>query len=89
MIARSGGWCEACPVLNRAGIVCADSSQPVRDQVFRAHLGRDKHEIKSRARGGSPTDPANCILVCRCAHDWIENHDREAVELGLSAHSWS
>lgn len=69
---RSGGKCEACPRLHDG---------PVRP-------GTDKHELKSRARGGDPTDPENTILVCRPCHDWIEAHDDDAVILGLSRHSW-
>jgi hypothetical protein len=29
----------------------------------------DKHEIVSRARGGSPLDKGNCIILCRICHD--------------------
>lgn len=69
---RSRGRCEACPVLHDG---------PVRPGV-------DKHEIKSRSRGGDPCDPTNCILICRPCHDWIEANDAEACVLGLSRHSW-
>jgi 5-methylcytosine-specific restriction endonuclease McrA len=69
---RSGGRCEACDTLN-PGI---------------RRPGLDKHEIKSRARGGDPTDPNNCMLVCRQCHDWIEANDGEAILLGFSKHSW-
>lgn len=48
----------------------------------------DPHERLSRGRGGSITDPANILLVCRSCHRWIGAHDREAVELELSEHSW-
>lgn len=72
IIARAHGRCEACPILHVG---------PVR-------AGTDKHEIKSRARGGDPTDPENTLLVCRPCHDWIDEHDAEAVRLGLSQHSW-
>lgn len=69
---RSRGRCEACHLLHDG---------PVR-------IGVDKHEIKSRARGGDPTDPTNTLLVCRPCHDWIEAHDQQACLLGLSRNSW-
>lgn len=53
-------------------------------------LGRatDGHEILSRARGGSITDPRNVIGVCRPCHSWITTHPKEATELGFLRHSW-
>lgn len=30
--------------------------------------GLSKHEIKSRAQGGDPTDPDNCLLLCGRYH---------------------
>lgn len=69
---RCGGACEACPRLH---------SGPVRAAV-------DVHEIKTRARGGSIYDPANCLGVCRVCHDWITGHPARARELGLVVHSW-
>lgn len=53
-------------------------------------LGRatDGHEILSRARGGSITDPRNVIGVCRPCHSWITTHPKQATELGFLRHSW-
>ena len=51
-------------------------------------LATDPHEIKSRARGGSITDPGNVAGLCREHHDHITTHPLEAEELGLSIHSW-
>lgn len=48
----------------------------------------DVHEIKSRARGGSITDPANLVAVCRLCHNWITTHPREAKEQGWLKSSW-
>lgn len=48
----------------------------------------DVHEVKPRGRGGSITDPDNCLLVCRRHHDWIGEHPQSALELGLLKHSW-
>jgi len=45
----------------------------------------DMHEVVTRGRGGSATDPANIILVCRAHHDWIGGHGPEAEALGLLA----
>lgn len=44
----------------------------------------DLHEILSRARGGSISDPANCIPLCRPHHTWVTEHPIEAKEMGLS-----
>ena len=46
------------------------------------------HEILSRARGGSITDPKNVIGVCRPCHSWITTHPKQATELGFLRHSW-
>jgi hypothetical protein len=48
----------------------------------------DAHEILSRARGGSITDPANVVPLCRADHDWVTNNPRAAHAEGLSKHSW-
>lgn len=44
----------------------------------------DLHEIVSRARGGSVTDPENVVPLCRPHHIWVTEHPKEAAELGLS-----
>jgi len=44
----------------------------------------DVHERLSRARGGSITDKANLVCLCRVCHDWITQHPREAEETGWS-----
>ena len=41
------------------------------------------HEVLSRARGGSITDPENIIGVCAPCHQWITEHPLEATERGL------
>lgn len=69
---RSLDRCEACPRLHTG---------PVR-------RGTDKHEILTRARGGDPTDPNNCMWVDRLCHDWITEHPAEAAQLGLVRHAW-
>lgn len=43
----------------------------------------DIHEPLTRARGGSITDPANMIVVCRACHDWIHRNPKLATEVGL------
>jgi hypothetical protein len=56
------------------------------------HVCRGKggmvHELLTRARLGSITDPANCILVCLPCSNWIHANDVEATERGLLQHSW-
>lgn len=54
-------------------------------------IGCDPHEIRTRARGGSITDPDNIVLLCRQHHDHITHTaegQREGHELGLLKHSW-
>jgi len=52
VFARAKSCCERC------GRKVSDDVEPYLPQ--RAHV----HEIKSRALGGSPYDPANCQLLC-------------------------
>lgn len=53
-----------------------------------AGLACDAHEVLTRARGGSITDPANILLVCRPCHDWIGSSPVAAAALGLVRWSW-
>lgn len=49
----------------------------------------DLHEILSRARGGSITDPANTAPLCRPHHTVITDTEPAwAYSLGLLRHSW-
>ena len=48
----------------------------------------DVHELKSRARGGSITDPDNLALLCRPCHSWVTTHPAEATEQGWLRPSW-
>jgi hypothetical protein len=43
----------------------------------------DVHEKLARSAGGSIVDDANVLAVCRPCHDWIGNHPKEALALGL------
>lgn len=56
------------------------------------NLADDLHEIRTRARGGSITDPVNTIPLCRrCNRDLAqlpESGLQWAYDLGLLAHSW-
>ena len=40
----------------------------------RASLMLDGHELLSRARGGSITNPDNIVLLCRPCHSHITTH---------------
>ena len=51
-------------------------------------FGLDKHELLTRARGGDPTDPDNCVMLCRAHHDAVHDHPDEAAKRGLLIHSW-
>lgn len=48
----------------------------------------DGHEVLSRARGGSITDPANIRLVCRPHHDELTDEAGWGYRLGFLRHSW-
>ncbi len=48
----------------------------------------DFHEVLTRARGGSITDPENILMVCRRHHDWLTDHPVEAAVVGLVRNSW-
>lgn len=50
----------------------------------------DWHEVKSRARGGSPTDPDNGVMLCRHHHDEVTAEAPWAYETDppLLRHSW-
>lgn len=47
----------------------------------------DGHEVHTRGRGGSITDPDNILMVCRPCHDWITDHPREADCAGYTVPS--
>jgi hypothetical protein len=52
-------------------------------------LATDVHEILSRARGGSITDPPNLAAVARWpCHEAITDEAADAYRKGLSRHSW-
>ncbi len=48
-------------------------------------VGLDAHEVRSRARGGSITDPANIRLVCRRCHHKITTEPAWAEQEGWAA----
>jgi 5-methylcytosine-specific restriction protein A len=48
----------------------------------------DVHEVKSRARGGSITDPDNLAALCRPCHTWITTHPADATAQGWLRASW-
>lgn len=56
-------------------------------------LADDLHEPLTRARGGSITDPANAVPLCRPCHDEItftpESKLGWAYKEGLLVHSWA
>ena len=68
------------PILMGAPDRCA-SPDGVRPQL-------EVHEVKTRARGGSPLNLDNCTLTCQRHHDWITSHPIEAHALGLVRWSW-
>jgi hypothetical protein len=52
-------------------------------------VATDPHEPKTRARGGSTTDPGNCRAICRKHHREIHDEEPEWAYLGgFLKHSW-
>jgi hypothetical protein len=51
-------------------------------------LADDLHEILTRARGGSITDEANTVPLCRQDNDELTLEPAWGYELGLLRHSW-
>lgn len=52
-------------------------------------MSTEIHEVKSRARGGSILDEANCRALCHDCHTYITEHPRQAEAEGFSVPSWS
>lgn len=46
-------------------------------------LADDLHELLSRARLGSITDPENCVPACRPCHSSLTGHPAEAERRGF------
>jgi hypothetical protein len=65
--------CEGCVPLRALGVTTGCDG-----------WATDAHEILSRARGGSITDPANILPLGRLCHDYVSTHPREAERAGLS-----
>lgn len=61
-------------VMARAGGRC--------EWQFCDQAATDVHEILSRARGGSPLDPANALAVCRWHHDFCHANPKLAASVG-------
>ena len=62
-------------------------ARPVCERCHAA-ASTDVHEIKSRARGGSITDPDNLCALCRSCHEWVTTHPTDAQQQGWLAPSW-
>jgi len=48
----------------------------------------DVHEVKTRGRGGSITNPDNCRALCRMCHTFITGNPKWSGENGWTKHSW-
>jgi hypothetical protein len=85
MAEESGGYCQAGSTIFAYRIKLAAAGKS--DSEFQgwtcAGEAHDAHEVVTRARGGSITDPANILLVCRPCHNWIDDHPAAASDIGL------
>ena len=94
LVEERGPWCEVAKAVSARyvehGLPQNWGTLEVAAVVYHlcTGLADDAHEIVTRGRGGSITDPDNILLVCRRHHDWITTHPKEAHELGLVRHSW-
>ena len=64
-------------------------AQPWCSRCGRTGVGLDAHELLSRARGGSITDLANIVLLCRADHQWVTEHPIEAAAEGWTLSQFS
>ena len=68
-------------------VIATLEANPVCQRCDRARA-TEVHEIKSRARGGSITDPNNLAALCHDCHAWVTVHPAEAHTEGWLRHSW-
>lgn len=76
-------------VMERAGGRC-EGGDRVRSLVpfWRCQGRMEVHEPLTRARGGDPLDPTQCLLLCAACHRWAHTNPVLAAEIGLLVHSW-
>ena len=81
--------CEAGHVIGRflIGNAAAHRNFPRRatDPIWNECMrdSHDVHELLARSAGGSIFDPDNLLCVCRRCHQWIGDHPKEALQIGL------
>lgn len=86
-------WCEA-PALLRAvvGGMEGRDRQTVVDWLMPNGIvmcrSSEVHEKLKRSRGGSITDDANVLALCRMHHEFTEAHPRLATIAGMLTPSW-
>lgn len=66
----------------RRGLVAAILAAFPVCQKCMARQSVDVHELLPRGRGGSITDPQNCVALCRHCHDQIGRNPAVAEALG-------
>jgi 5-methylcytosine-specific restriction endonuclease McrA len=62
----------------RAFVIARDGMRCRRCRVY-GGLALDVHELTRRSHGGSITDPANCVALCRACHRAITEYRLWAV----------
>jgi hypothetical protein len=86
VIARDMGRCQFHRIAARhsAPWVCQGAARP-----HGWSLGPEVHEVTTRARGGDPLDPDNCVTLCPWANNDVDERQAGAEMLGLLLPSWA
>ena len=84
VIERDGG-CVFVRMVARSSIVFTAGSGSWED--LRCSGVLDAHEPAKRSHGADPTNPDECICLCRRHHNWAHAHPKLSEEIGLLVRS--
>lgn len=66
-----------------APLVIPGIRTPLFADLEKCEGGLDVHEPVHRSQGGDPTDPDQCVTLCRKHHRWAHDNPRLAKAAGL------
>jgi len=75
-LVKAGATCELGFIVNRASALMDGPA------VCTKRIG-GLHELRKRSAGGSLVNPANLRPACNSCNGWVEDHPKEAHQLGL------